>query len=78
LIGKNSRGNWVVQDQQHRFGGLFINRTAALRFVLFENGNRPEAVIMVPDIVELDLNSSPHVSYKPVPHIDASRDRRTV
>jgi len=55
LIGRNSRGNWVVQDQSGRRGGLFIDRTEALRFALFENGHRPQAVVMVPGILELDL-----------------------
>ena len=26
LIGKDSRENWVVQDQQGNCGGLFVNR----------------------------------------------------
>ena len=55
LIGKDQRGNWVVQDQQGRHGGLFVNRTEALKFALFENGNRPQAVVMVPGIFELDM-----------------------
>jgi hypothetical protein len=55
LVGKNSRGHWVVQDKQHLYGGLFVNRTAALRFAMFESGNRPQAVIMVPGVIELDL-----------------------
>jgi hypothetical protein len=37
-------------------GGLFVDRTAALRFALFENGNRPQAVIMVPGVFELDMH----------------------
>ena len=55
LIGRNSRGNWVVRDRAGRRGGLFIDRTEALRFALFENGRRPQAVLMVPEILELDL-----------------------
>ena len=55
FIGRDSHGNWVVQDQRHLCGGLFVNRTEALRFALFENGNQPQAVIMVPGILELDL-----------------------
>ena len=58
-IGKDSRGNWVVQDQQGLCGGLFVDRAEALRFALFENGNRPQAVIMVPGIFELDMSSKP-------------------
>ena len=48
LIGKNRRGNWVVQDPSGLRGGLFVDRTQALKFAMSENGNRPQAVIMVP------------------------------
>jgi len=48
FIGKDSHGHWVVQDQNHLRGGLFVDRTQALKFALFENGNRPQAVVMVP------------------------------
>jgi hypothetical protein len=58
-IGKDSRGNWVVQDQLGLCGGLFADRAEALRFALFENGNRPQAVIMVPGILELELGGKP-------------------
>jgi hypothetical protein len=56
MIGKDSRGNWVVQDRQGICGGLFVNRAEALKFAMFENGNRPQAVIMVPGIFELDMS----------------------
>ena len=59
LIGKNSRGNWVVQDQRGLRGGLFVDRAEALKFAMFENGNRPQAVIMVPDVLELDMSLKP-------------------
>jgi hypothetical protein len=55
-IGKDSHGNWVVQDQLGLCGGLFVNRAEALRFAMFENGNRPQAVIMVPGVLELDMS----------------------
>jgi len=54
-VGKDSRGHWVVQDQQGHRGGLFVNRAEALKFAMFENGNRPQAVIMVPGVFELDI-----------------------
>jgi len=57
FIGRDRRGNWVVQDQGGVRGGLFIDRSEALRFAMFENGNHPQAVIMVPGIFELDINS---------------------
>ena len=61
-VGRNSRGNWVVQDQSGLCGGMFVNRTEAVKFAMFENGNRPKAVIMVPGILELDMSSKPRAS----------------
>jgi hypothetical protein len=69
LIGKNSRGNWVVQDQKGLCGGLFVDRTEALKFAMFESGNRPQAVIMVPGIFELDMGAEHPTSDKPSPDI---------
>ena len=76
FIGKDSRGNWVVQDQQHLRGGLFIARAEALRFAMFENGHRPQAVVMVPGVFELDLSGKPSVVQQPAAQIAAPRARR--
>ena len=59
-VGKDSHGHWVVQDQGGLRGGLFIGRAEALKFAMFENGNRPQAVIMVPGVLELDIDGRPH------------------
>ena len=59
LVGRNSRGNWVVQDQNGLRGGLFVDRAEALKFAMFENGKHPQAVIMVPGILELDMSRKP-------------------
>jgi hypothetical protein len=56
MIGRNSRGNWVVRDHKGLCGGLFVDRAEAVKFAMFENGHRPQAVIMVPGILELDIN----------------------
>jgi hypothetical protein len=56
-IGRDSRGNWVVQDPQGLCGGLFVSRAQAMKFAMFENGNCPQAVIMVPGILELDMSN---------------------
>src|SRR5215471_4868216 len=61
LIGKNSRGQWVVRSQDGLSGGLFVNRTEALRYALFENGRRPDAVMIVPGGLELALNEPVNV-----------------
>jgi len=57
FIGRDSHGNWVVQDQQRLCGGLFVDRKQALKFALFENGGRPQAVVMVPGVFELDMST---------------------
>jgi hypothetical protein len=57
LVGKDSHGQWVVRDQGGGRGGFFIGRTEALKYAMFENGNRPEAVIMVPGVLELDMSA---------------------
>jgi hypothetical protein len=56
-VGKDSQGHWVVQDQQGLRGGLFVDRAEALRFAMLENGNRPQAVIMVPGVLELEMGA---------------------
>ena len=62
-IGRDSHGRWVAQDQQGLCGGLFVDRTEALKFAMFENGNCPQAVIMVPGVLELDMSSKPRASF---------------
>jgi hypothetical protein len=67
FVGKNSQGHWVVQDQDHLRGGLFVDRAEALRFALFENGNRPQAVIMAPGVLEIDMSATPgRAMHRPV------------
>jgi hypothetical protein len=76
FIGRDSRGNWVVQDQQHLCGGLFVDRAKALKFALFENGNRPQAVVMVPGVLELDMSAKPRPAPRRAADNDAGRVRR--
>jgi hypothetical protein len=75
FIGKDSRGNWIVQDQQHLCGGLFVDRAEALRFAMFENGHQPQAVVMVPGVFELDLTGKASAVHQRVDHADAPRAR---
>jgi hypothetical protein len=62
LIGRDSAGHWVARDTQGLRGGLFVDRTEALKFALFENGNRPQAVVMVPGILDLDMSARPRAA----------------
>ena len=75
LIGQNSRENWVVRDQRGLRGGLFVDRAEALRFAMFENGNRPHAVIMVPGIFELDMGRKPSTAPQLSRDINAHKRR---
>ena len=76
LIGKDSRGNWVVQDEQGLCGGLFVDRAEALKFAMFENGNRPQACVMVPGVFELDMSRNAATVHHLPLNTDAARERR--
>ena len=55
FIGKNRRGNWVAQEQNGLYGGLFVNRAQALKYALFENGHHPETIVELSREIELDM-----------------------
>jgi hypothetical protein len=75
LIGQDSRGNWVVQEKTGYRGGLFIDRTQALRYIRSENGNRPKAFVTVSGIFELDMK--PAALARPqATAVDAQSERR--
>src|SRR5215468_7987392 len=55
FIGRNSRGQWVAQEQNGLFGGLFVSRAQAVKYALFENGHHPETVVELSREIELDM-----------------------
>jgi hypothetical protein len=57
FIGKNSRGNWVAQEQNGHYGGLFVNRAQAVKYALFENGRHPETIVELSRELELEPGS---------------------
>ena len=57
FIGQNSRGNWVAQEQNGLYGGLFVNRAQAVKYALFENGHHPETIVELSREIELDMGS---------------------
>ena len=61
FIGKNSRGNWIVQQQNGLYGGLFVNRAQAVKYALFENGHHPETIIELSRETELEITHSARV-----------------
>ncbi len=58
MIGQDSRGNWVVRDQNGLRGGLFVGYAEALRYVRDEAGNHPQPVVMVSGAFELDTGGT--------------------
>ena len=57
FIGKNHRGGWVAQEQNGLYGGLFVSRAQAIKYALFENGQRHETIIELPCEIELDMSA---------------------
>ena len=57
FVGRNSRGQWVAQDADHRRGGLFVNRAAALKFAKDEDSHGHPAIVLVPGVLELDMTA---------------------
>jgi hypothetical protein len=59
FIGRNRKGDWVAQEQNGLYGGLFVTRAQAIKYALFENGHRREAIVEVSRELELDMGDSP-------------------
>ena len=76
FIGKNSRGNWVAQEQNGLFGGLFVNRAQAMKYALFENGDHPATIVLTSNIVELDMHRKVQPSPQTVEADESSRQTR--
>lgn len=56
FIGRNRRGQWVAQEQNGLFGGLFVDRAQAMKYALFENGHHPETIVELTRAIELDTS----------------------
>jgi hypothetical protein len=54
FIGRNRCGQWVAQEQNGLFGGLFVDRAQAIKYALFENGHHPETIVELSRAIELD------------------------
>ena len=57
FIGKNRRGQWVAQEQDGLYGGLFVSRAQAVKYALFENGHHPETIVELTREIELDMGA---------------------
>jgi hypothetical protein len=59
FIGRDRRGNWIAQEQNGLFGGLFVSRAQAIKYALFENGRHPETIVELARGIELDMRKRP-------------------
>jgi hypothetical protein len=73
FIGRNRRGQWVAQEQNGLYGGLFVNRAQAVKYALFEIGRHPETIIELARDIELDMGRAAASRARRPP--DASPDR---
>ena len=76
LVGRDSRGHWVVQDERGLCGGLFVDRSNAIRFAMDEAGRRPQAIKMVSGIFELDMSRPGGTPLQTATSCEAARERR--
>ncbi|CCE11581.1 conserved hypothetical protein [Bradyrhizobium sp. STM 3843] len=54
FVGRNRSGQWVAQERNGLYGGLFVSRAAAMKYALFENGHHPETIVELSRAIELD------------------------
>ncbi len=58
FVGQNHRGQWVAREQNGLYGGLFVNRSQAIKYALAENGHHHETIIELSREIELDAGST--------------------
>ncbi len=59
LIGRNKSGFWVARECSGRSGGIFLSKTAAIRFAKSESAPHGCAWMMTTEALELDLTPRP-------------------
>ena len=63
FIGRNRKGDWVAQQQNGLYGGLFVTRAQAIKYALFENGHHPEAIVELSREIELEMGDELPLSH---------------
>jgi hypothetical protein len=64
LVGRDRDGHWIAPDRDGLRGGFFVDRAEAIKFAMFENGNRPEAILTVPGVLDLDMTAKPRLAQR--------------
>jgi hypothetical protein len=78
LVGKSRAGHWVARDEQGCCGGLFASHADALHFARREVGDKPCAVVLVTEPLELFVGPGDCVVANENPMDDASARTRRV
>jgi hypothetical protein len=45
VVTQNARGYWVASETRGLIEGVFVSRRDAIRFALFESGNRSSVIV---------------------------------
>ena len=64
FVGRNRRGQWIAQEQNGLYGGLFVSRAQAIKYALCENGQHPETIVELAREIELDMGKSARLSQR--------------
>jgi hypothetical protein len=62
FIGRNHKGQWIAQEQNGLYGGLFVSRAQAIKYALFQNGHHLETIVELPREIELDMSKRPQTA----------------
>jgi hypothetical protein len=76
VIGRDSKGNWVAQEQTGMRGGLFIDRAAALKFAKAESRYDPYIIVWISGVVELDTSAASRAASEHTRVQDGAAHRR--
>ena len=72
LVGKSRAGHWVARDEQGCCGGLFASHADALHFARREVGDKPCAIVLVTEPLELFQKSESGAVANDNPRNDAA------
>jgi hypothetical protein len=55
VVGRDGEGHWIARDEQGLTGGVFADKTAAIRFAVMESNHQAGAVRFAPATAKLSL-----------------------
>jgi hypothetical protein len=55
VVGRDDEGHWIARDEEGQTGGVFADKTSAVRFAAMESGHRAGAIRFAPASVRLSL-----------------------